>query len=164
MELLDRLLGHDVWTTRQLLRQCATLTDAELDRRFDVDNRTLRECFLHIIGNMEVWTATLADHPEPVAPTGDEARSVAGMLTRLGSVGRTFAANARAVTHEGREDELLVTDSPIPLPRGSVIAHLLTHSMHHRAQAMYMMEQLGLRDHIEGDVLSWETITFGWQE
>jgi len=163
MKLLDRLLGHDVWSTRQLLRQCATLTDVELDRRFDVDNRTLRECFLHIIRNMEYWSAMLADRPDPPAPTDTEARTVAGMLTRLGDAGRTFAATARAVTHEGREDELLVADSHTPPTRGGVIAHLLTHSMHHRAQAMYMMEQLGLHDHIEGDVLSWEEITFGWQ-
>jgi len=29
---------------------------------------------------------------------------------------------------------------------------------------MYMMEQLGVRDHIEGDVLTWETTAFGWHE
>lgn len=164
MKLLDRLLGHDVWSTRQLLRQCATLTDADLDRRFDVDNRSLRECFLHIIRNMEYWSAMLADLPDPLAPTEDEARSVAGMLVRLGDAGRTFAATARAVTHEGREDELLVSGFDDPPTRGGMIAHLITHSMHHRAQAMYMMEQLGVRDHIEGDVLTWETTAFGWHE
>jgi hypothetical protein len=26
---------------------------------------------------------------------------------------------------------------------------------------MYIMEQLGIRDHIEGDVLGWEWITHG---
>ncbi len=163
MELLDRLLGHDVWTTRQLLRQCASLTDAELDRRFDVDNRTLRECFLHIIEAMEYWTAGLADRLEPLAPTDADAPSVTEMLTRLGNVGQAFATIARAITHEGREDEMLAVVSTDFLTRGGTIAHLLTHSMHHRAQAMYMMEQLGLRDHIEGDVLSWENIAFGWR-
>ena len=39
---------------------------------------------------------------------------------------------------------------------GGAIAHVITHSMHHRAQAMIMMEQLGLTDHIEGDALTWE--------
>jgi len=163
MELLDRLLGYDVWTTRQLLRQCAALTDADLDRRFDVDNRTLRECFLHIIEAMEYWTAALADRPELPASTDAEARSVTGMLARLGDVGQAFAATARAITHEGRGDELLATGFDDPPTRGGTIAHLLTHSMHHRAQAMYMMEQLCLREHIEGDVLSWENITFGWR-
>ena len=46
---------------------------------------------------------------------------------------------------------------------GGTIAHLITHSMHHRAQAMFMLEQLGVRDHIEGDVLDWESFAFGWK-
>jgi uncharacterized damage-inducible protein DinB len=40
---------------------------------------------------------------------------------------------------------------------------VITHNMHHRAQIMYIMEQLGLRDHIEGDILSWESTAFGWK-
>jgi len=163
VELLDRLLGHDVWSTRQLLRQCVALTDVELDRRFDVDNRTLRECFLHIIEAMEYWTAILADCPESPGSTGADAPSVTEMLARLGFAGHAFAATARAITHEGREDEMLAVDSPDLPTRGGTIAHLLTHSMHHRAQAMYMMEQLGVRDHIEGDLLSWEATAFGWR-
>ena len=45
MDLLDRLLGHDVWTTRQLLLQSRPLTDAQLDQWFEVDNRSLREYY-----------------------------------------------------------------------------------------------------------------------
>ena len=36
MDLLDRLLGHDAWTTRQLLDICSTLSDEQLDREFDL--------------------------------------------------------------------------------------------------------------------------------
>ena len=45
---------------------------------------------------------------------------------------------------------------------GGAIGHVLTHNMHHRAQAMLMLEQLGLREHIEGDLLSWESAAHGW--
>jgi hypothetical protein len=34
--------------------------------------------------------------------------------------------------------------------------------MHHRAQAMLMLERLGRLEHIEGDLLSWEPAAFGW--
>jgi len=54
MDLLDRLLGHDAWTTRQLLLCCRGLTDAELDREFDIGHRTVRATLLHIIRNDEV--------------------------------------------------------------------------------------------------------------
>jgi len=53
------LLAHDVWTTRQLLQQAQPLSDAELDRPFDVDRRTLRQCFVHIVEAMEIWNDLL---------------------------------------------------------------------------------------------------------
>jgi uncharacterized damage-inducible protein DinB len=46
---------------------------------------------------------------------------------------------------------------PAPKTYGGAIAHVITHSMHHRAQLLYMMKTIGLRDLPEGDVLSWET-------
>ena len=64
MDLLDRLLGHDAWTTRQLLLRCRELTDEQLDRRFDIGDRSLRETFVHIIENMEDWTDRMAMRPD----------------------------------------------------------------------------------------------------
>ena len=53
MNFVDRLLGHDAWTTRQLLEICAKLPNEQLDREFDIGHRTLRATFDHIIHNME---------------------------------------------------------------------------------------------------------------
>ncbi len=39
---------------------------------------------------------------------------------------------------------------------GSVIAPLITHSMPHRARVIYIMEQPGIQNVVEGDVLGWE--------
>jgi hypothetical protein len=36
MDILDRLLGHDTWTTHQLLLACKTLPDELLDKQFEV--------------------------------------------------------------------------------------------------------------------------------
>jgi len=54
MDLLDRLLGHDAWTTRQLLLRCRDLTDEQLDREFDIGHRTVRATLEHVIRNVEV--------------------------------------------------------------------------------------------------------------
>ncbi len=164
MDLLDRLLAHDAWTTRQLLLQARPLTDAQLDQRFDVDNRSLRECFEHIIDNVEVWTDLMRGLPDGDADITDT--TLDGLMRRLGNASRNLAAFARTIARENRWDDVFVDalDNP-PRSRtfGGAIAHVITHSMHHRAQAMFMMEQLGIRDHIEGDVLSWEAVAFGWQ-
>jgi uncharacterized damage-inducible protein DinB len=162
MDILDRLLAHDTWTTRQLLLACQDLTDDLLDKEFDIDQKTLRKTFLHIIQNMETWTDLLLERPVQQR-TGD---SVPELIDRLSSISREFANLARRVAREQRYDDCFVDilDKPPRLKTfGGTIAHLLTHSMHHRAQVMYLMEKVGLEEHIEGDVLSWEENSFGWR-
>jgi hypothetical protein len=34
--------------------------------------------------------------------------------------------------------------------------------MHHRAQILFMVEQLGAPEVLEGDVLDWEAVARGW--
>ncbi len=161
MDILDRLLAHDTWTTRQLLLACQPLPDELLDKTYDIDQGTLRNTFTHIIANMETWTDLLCQRPV-------EARSgttIPRLLERLALVSRDFANLARKVGREGRYDDcfLDVLDNPPRLKTfGGAIGHVITHSMHHRAQVMYLMEKVGLKEHIEGDLLSWESSAFGW--
>jgi len=168
MQLLDWLLGHDVWSTRQLLHAAAPLSDAQLDQPFDMDARTLRACLAHIIENTEVWGDLLAGRdPQAQADPARGDTSIAGMLHRLSVAGQTFASVARAIEREGRLGELWLDTLDSPPTRkshGGTITHVLTHSMHHRAQVMYMLERLGVTAHIEGDVLSWEAVAFGWAD
>jgi uncharacterized damage-inducible protein DinB len=160
MDLLDRLLDHDLWTTRQLILQSRPLSDAQLDQPFDVDSRTLRQCFMHIISAMQTWNDLLYQRPPGPSPKWEsETPSLDALLVALDAAGQDFAVLSRQIARQSRWDDTFtdVLDHP-PRPKtfGGAIAHVITHSMHHRAQAMYLMEQLGLRDHIEGDVLSWE--------
>ena len=161
MDILDRLLAHDTWTTRQLLLACQPLPDELLDQEFEIDHKTIRETFLHMIGNMEVWTDLLYERPVQTK-TGT---TIPELLERLGVAGRDFAHLARTVAREGRYDDcfLDVLDKP-PKKKtfGGAIGHVITHNMHHRAHIMFLMEKIGLKDHIEGDLLSWETKSFGW--
>src|SRR5215213_2197296 len=160
MDLLDRLLGHDAWTTRQLLLLSRDLTDAQLDRRFDIGHETLRATFRHIIGNMEVWTDLIRKRPVRARPEPDPAMiSVEGLLARLDAITPDFAGIARQVADEGRWDELWtdVLDKP---PRqktyGGAIGHLITQSMHHRSEVLHILARLGVPDLPEGDLLGWE--------
>lgn len=160
MDILDRLLGHDAWTTQQLLLRCRGLTDEQLDREFDLGHRTLRRTLLHVVWNMEAWTDLIAG--QPVRPnTADDpvGRSVDGLLRRLEVGAAELAAVATRLAREGRLDELWVDyldTPPTQKSYGGAIVHVATHGMHHRAQVLYMMRRLGVQDLIEGDVLSWE--------
>lgn len=163
MDLLDRLLGHDSWTTQQLLAQCQTLSPEQWDQPFDIDHSTLRQTFVHLIKAMEIWTDLLYERPVDTSVQGEEP---AQLQQRLTQVAREFAALARTIAREQRYDDVfmdVLDQPPVPKTFGGAIAHVITHNMHHRAHLMYIMEQLGLRDHLEGDLLSWESMAFSWR-
>ncbi len=165
MDILDRLLAHDAWTTRQLLQQCRQLPDEALDQEFEIDHRSLRETFGHMIRSMEIWNDLLHERQVRTHPEKEE-ESIEALLARLSGVAQEFATLAKRIARQDRADDVFVDtldNPPQEKTFGGAIAHVITHNMHHRAQVMYLMEQLGLRDHLEGDVLSWEFTVLGWR-
>ena len=162
MDIIDRLLAHDTWTTRQLLLACQTLDDLAFDKTFDLDHASLRMTFEHIIGNMETWTDLLYERSVEKR-TGN---SIPALLDRLSDISRDFANITRNIVREQRYDDCFLDtldDPPKKKTFGGTIGHVITHNMHHRAQIMYMMESVGIKEHIEGDLLSWESTSFGWR-
>ncbi len=159
MDLTDRLLGHDAWTTRRLLALCEGLADEQLDRDFDLGHRTLRATLLHVVRNVEAWTDLMTGRPVRPDPAGAEARSIAGLLARQEQAAAEFGALARGIADRGAWEERwldVLDDPPAEKTFGGAIGHVLTHSMHHRAQAIHMLRRLGVEDVPEGDLLGWE--------
>ena len=162
MDIVDRLLAHDTWTTRQLLLACQGLDDLAFDQDFDIDHTSLRMTFEHIIANMETWTDLLYERPV----SKRAGNSISALLDRLSHISRDFADITRKIVREQRYDDCFLDtldDPPKKKTFGGAIGHVITHNMHHRAQIMYMMERAGIKDHIEGDLLSWESTSFGWR-
>lgn len=161
MDLLDRLLGHDSWSTRQLLLACQTLSDELLDREFEIDHRSLRATFEHMIANLETWTDLICECPV----SERSGRTVTQLLQRHSIISREFAQVARTIARDQRYDDCFIDtldDPPRRKTFGGAIGHVITHNMHHRAQLMFLMEKMGINEHIEGDLLTWESVAFGW--
>ena len=157
MDILDRLLGHDQWTTGELLRRARELTDAQLDQEFDIGHRTLRATFAHIIGNIEIWTDLMNQKQPDLATPRDD--SLDGLTTRFGVAYYHFKEFARYIREIRRYNAMwtdTLDDPPTQKSYGGAIIHLVTHSMHHRSELLHIMARLGLTDLPEGDVLSWE--------
>ncbi len=155
MDLLDRLLGHDTWTTRQLLLLCRGLTDEQLDREFDIAHRTVRATFVHLIYNVEAWSDLMAGQPM----RANQGRSVSELIVRLDRAANDLAKVSKAVAQRDGWDERWVDpleSPPVERTYGGSIAHVITHSMHHRAQLLHMLRRLGVEGLPEGDVFSWE--------
>lgn len=157
LDLLDRLLEHDAWTTRRVLELAQRLTEKQLDQDFDIGHRTFRAIARHMVGNIEIWTDLMAGRPVRSSPSADP--SLRDLLERFAAAYRDFAQVARATRDAGRLNEkyIDVLDTP---PRekslAGTILHVITHNHMHRAELLHILERLGAPDLIEGDVLGWE--------
>ena len=166
MTILERLLQHDAWTTRALLELSASLPDSALDREFDIGHRSLRRTFAHIIANMECWCDLMIGKPQRSQSHVKPRNTISELTDRLDIVAEQLLALGRKVVEEGREDEFFIDylqDPPRRKPFGAGLVHLATHGMHHRAQCLYIMRQLGGMKLIEGDAIGWERTHLGLQ-
>jgi uncharacterized damage-inducible protein DinB len=154
--LLERLLGHDHDTTREILDLCATLNDAQMDQPFDAGLGSLRSTLEHMVFNIEVWTAMMREEP-----LGDEPRDkrLAVVNARFEDAHAAFAALARQIDHDNRLDDTWVDfldNPPQAKSFGGAIGHVLVHNTHHRAELLHMLARLGIPDLPEGDLMGWE--------
>ncbi len=157
LDLLDRLLEHDAWTTRRVLQFAQTLTDEQLDHDFDIGHRTVRETVRHMIGNVEVWTDLMAARPVRRMPTARQ--SIVELQRRFEAAFGDFARVAREIRDTQRLSALYVDvldEPPQQKSYAGTILHVLTHDHMHRAEILHMLDRLGVQGLIEGDVLSWE--------
>ena len=156
MNLFDRLLGHDLAATRELLTLCLDFDDDEMDRVFDAGWGTLRRTFDHMIFNIEVWTDLMMGRPVHKSSNRVSARE---LLERLESSYRDFAEFARQIEREGRLDDLWtdgLDEPPAQKSFGGAIGHVITHNMHHRAEVQHMLHRLGVDNVPEGDLMGWD--------
>jgi uncharacterized damage-inducible protein DinB len=158
MDLLDRLLEHDRWTTRQVLLICRTLPPEQWRQPFDLGPGTLDDTLRHMIRNVQVWTDLMLTRPlRPLDAindaNGEELPAV------FEAVYADFAACARRLRDDDRLDDVYLDtldNPPKPKSFGGTVAHVITHNMHHRAELLHMLGRLGVTDLPEGDVLGWE--------
>ena len=159
MDLLDRLLGHDEWTTGEILRRCEELSGAQLRARFDIGLGSIQRTLAHMIGNVRVWTDLMATGATDGASSEWRELDLAGLTGAFRESYGDFARFARQVEADGRIDAMWIDsldDPPRPKTYGGAILHVITHNMHHRGELMHMLDRLGLTDLPEGDLLTWE--------
>jgi uncharacterized damage-inducible protein DinB len=156
MELLDRLLGHDQWTTARCLELSRDLTDDLLDQPFDIGHRTLRATFAHMIYNVGFWTRlmlgeTPGDHPE--------SPSLAEMTEVHERTYPDFADLAHQLCEEGRLDKTFTDHYGITQTFGATIIQVILHNHQHRGDVLHILQRLGVPDLPDGDPQEWEHFT-----
>jgi uncharacterized damage-inducible protein DinB len=157
MEMLDRYLGYEAWTLRYCIEHCRRLSRAQMHQHFDIGQGSLHATLSHIIGNIEVWTDLMREHPVRQLPPLPE--TIDGYLQRFDAAMADFSICARELLAEGLSDATymdVLETPPQPKTFGGTILHVLTHTTVHRWEIQHMLQRLSADDLIEGDVLDWE--------
>jgi len=162
MDILDRLIAHNEWATRELIERCGKLSSEEYHREMEIGLCTLHKTCAHIVGVMFVWGNMIAtDSPGEVRDLSKVCAGPEELLQELSKAHSCLTDAASGVRSENRLDEILEQVHPrtkmrYRCTRGSMITHVLTHGMHHRAQVLQMLRQLGETELPDVDVLEWE--------
>ncbi len=154
-EPVDILLTHNRWATRNLLEACAALPSEQFHQGFEMGPGSLHDTATHILGAMRGWGDMLAGREQrPRLDEGGEKHTPAQLLELLDEISDDLEASAGA--HPTDE---LVTGSrggrSFTFTRGGVITHVTTHGMHHRAQCLNMLRQLGVEPLPPSAVVEW---------
>ena len=150
------LLAHDRWATEQLLAACAPLTDAQLDRPFEIGRGSLRKTLVHLHDVIAGWDDAIAGHAEtPPLPADAALPAIAAAHPRVYDAFATTCAVGAA------DDSLSLQRGTrsIRAPRGGLLVHVLTHGTHTRAQALNMLRHLGVAPLPQSSVTEWMIAT-----
>lgn len=156
MDLLDRMLGHDQWTTARVLELSRGLTDAQLDQEFDIGHRTLRATLDHMIFNVGGWTGQMRGEPLGIER---DASSIEALIDRHERSYAAFEETARRLVAEQRLDETFIDHYDFPQSYGATIVNIVWHNAQHRSEAFHILQRLGVPDLPDGDPQEWEHLT-----
>jgi uncharacterized damage-inducible protein DinB len=151
---LDILIAHDPWATLQILQACEKLTPAQFAQKFDIGPGSLQAAATHIIGAMRAWNDNLAGRPSRPRIEQNPGYTPAQLAPLLDEAAADLVAQAKRLpldqmitrVREGKEYKFT---------RGAAITHITTHSMHHRAQCLNMLKQLGIKPLPPSSVTEW---------
>jgi uncharacterized damage-inducible protein DinB len=148
------LLRQNRWATRNLLETCAALSPEQFHQRFEMGPGSLHDTITHILGAMRGWGDMLGGREQRPRLEEDGPRTPAELLELLEALSDDLAASAAA--HPEDEE---VTGSrggrTFTFTRGGVLTHVTTHGMHHRAQCLNMLRQLGVDPLPPAAVVEW---------
>jgi hypothetical protein len=162
MELLTRMVEHNIWLVGEMIERAAGLPDDVLDRRIELSveeldsEPTLRSQLSRLVGQMAMWNAAMDGRTYDFEVERHEC--MRSLRARLAEEGPAFLGHVRSIVDEGRLDETFVNavcDPPEVFSYGGMIAHVLTFAAHRRTLVCGALADAGVTDLGAGDPMRW---------
>lgn len=150
---LDILLAHDRWATGLILEECAILTPEQFHQRFEIGPGSLHDTTTHMLGAMRFWGDLLADRAERPRLEGTT-NTPAELIKLHDEIAGDLEATARKHPLDHTVQRIRQGKTYI-FTRGSVLTHVATHGVHHRAQCLNMLRHLGVKPLPPSSVTEW---------
>lgn len=151
---IEILVLHHDWANRALLERCKSLSHEQLHQKFAMGRGSLHDTLVHVLSATNAWTNLLAGRPHDKRFEDDPPRNVLELLDLHARTHEALACEARAKPlsdiAQGERGGRTYT-----FTRGGVLTHVLTHAMHHRAQCLNMLRQMGDESPPDVSVVVW---------
>jgi AraC-like DNA-binding protein len=147
MDLTDRLLAHDLDTTRRLL----DVADGHEDEPLADSSETVGSMLERLVWTKEMWLAAVGGRPLPE-------RRPDAVRERLDASGPAFVELVRSIRERGAWETAFVDatcDPPESFTYGGMVAHVITWSAHRRQLVVAALARAGVAIDT-ADPLAWE--------
>ncbi|MFG0245079.1 MAG: DinB family protein [Phycisphaerales bacterium JB052] len=147
------LLAHDRWANAKLYDACEPLSHDQFTQSFPMGCGSLRNNLVHNLSATRGWTDVLNE-----SPARDRLTEDAYTLIQIRAMHDEICDAFEAAALKRPFDTVINRqrgDDSYTFTVGGIIAHVTTHAMHHRAQCLNMLRQLGVKDMPMSSVMEW---------
>jgi uncharacterized damage-inducible protein DinB len=147
------LIAHDHWANLQLYEACRPLTNAQFNHAFDMGTGSIHNNLIHNLGAMRGWTDVLTE-----SEYRERLESKKFTLDEIQALHETVSEEFKQAALANPFDHILTPNrngQTYTFTAGGILTHVTTHSMHHRAQCLNMLRQLGIEKQPMSSVMEW---------
>lgn len=134
------MIAHDRWANGQMYEACKKLSDEQFNQRFEMGEGSLHDNLVHNLGAMRGWTDVLNE-----VPNRTRLEESTHTLDEIIALHESVSADFEKAVYRQPFDTIIHRDRgerSYSFPVGGILSHVMTHSMHHRAQCLNMLRHL----------------------
>ena len=150
---VEILVLQNRWANEQLIEACRELAPEQFHQTFEMGLGSLHNSLVHIVATMRGWGDLLAGREQRPRLEGGKFS-----LDEIAKLHDEVSTDLESWALSRPADEIVTGErggNRFSFPRGGVITHVTTHGMHHRAQCLNMLRQLGVDPLPPSSVVEW---------